>query len=125
MRTNYNKVIIYVIIFILILSFTYALDRITIVTADGSVINVPMNPSYTNITIRMRTDYGELSFPIMSISKITLVTNNIHSVQTFKGESVQGSITSPNIVLPTKYGTLTIPPSEIGKLVVSISNIAF
>lgn len=119
------KKLVYTVCFILFIGIVYGIDRITIVTTDGSVINIPMNPQYTNINIRVKTDYGELSFPIISINRITLVTNNIHSIQTFKGESVQGTITSPNIVLPTKYGNLTIPPNEIGKLVVIISNIGF
>ncbi|MFN4244762.1 MAG: hypothetical protein ACK4F9_01255 [Brevinematia bacterium] len=96
-------------------------DKLTIVTLDGSVINVPMDARYTNITIRIRTDYGDLNFNITSIQRILMVTNNVHSIQTFKGELVQGSITSPNIVVPTKYGNLTIPPGEISKLVVIVS----
>ncbi|MCX8029087.1 MAG: hypothetical protein N2712_03735 [Brevinematales bacterium] len=100
-------------------------DKLTIVTIDGSVINVPMPPQYTNINIRVRTDYGELNFNITSIQRITMVTNNVHSIQTFKGEMVKGTITSPNIVVPTKYGNLTIPPTEIGKMIVIITNVNF
>lgn len=103
-------------------SFVFC-NKLTIVTLDGSVINVPMNPQYTNIVIRVRTDYGDLSFNITSVQKILLITNNVHSVQTFRGEMVQGTITSPNIVVPTKYGNLTIPPAEISKLVVVLTNI--
>ncbi len=100
-------------------------DKLTIVTTDGSVINVPMTPQYTNITIRVRTEYGDLNFVITSIQRILMITNNVHSIQTFRGETIQGTITSPNIVVPTKYGNLTIPPTEIGKLIVIMSNINF
>ena len=106
--------------FIVVFTETFG-DKLTIVTLDGSVLNVPMNPQYTNITISVRTDYGDLSFYITSIQRILMVTNNVHSIQTFKGEVIQGNITSPNIVIPTKYGNLTIPPNEISKLVVIIS----
>lgn len=122
-----SKVVILTLFFV-VLSLMGVLgyaDKLTIVTLDGSVINVPMDAKYTNITIRVRTDYGELNFNITAIQRILLVTNNIHSIQTFKGEVIQGNITSPNIVVPTKYGNLTIPPNEIGKLVVMISNTNF
>ncbi|MEN2997564.1 MAG: hypothetical protein ABDH28_00780 [Brevinematia bacterium] len=121
------RVFVYIVFIILLLlvSLEGFCDRLTIVTLDGSVINVPMNPQYTNITIRIRTEYGELGFNITSIQKILLVTNNIHSVQTFKGEVIRGTITSPNIVVPTKYGSLTIPPGEIGKLIVVVTNKSF
>lgn len=118
---------IFLLVSIILLTFsgvTYG-NKLTIVTTDGSVINVPMLPQYTNIVVRVRTDYGELNMNITSIQKILLVTNNIHSIHTLKGEILQGTITSPNIVLPTRYGNLTIPPSEVGKLVVTMTNISF
>lgn len=122
------KKIFFITVLVMITLFTSIngfSDKLTIVTTDGSVINVPMTPQYTNITIRVRTEYGDLSFTITSIQRILMVTNNVHSIQTFKGESIQGTITSPNIVVPTKYGNLTIPPNEIGKLIVIMSNINF
>lgn len=115
--------IFFLVITVLLLFFSVADgNKLTIVTTDGSVINVPMLPQYTNIVVRVRTEYGDLNMNITSIQKILLVTNNIHSIHTFKGEMLQGTITSPNIVLPTKYGNLTIPPSEIGKLIVIMTN---
>ncbi len=102
---------------------SFALDRITLVTVDGSVINVPMNEAYTNITFQVRTSYGDLRFNIMDVKKIVMVTNNVHSIQTAKGESIEGNIISPNLVFPTRYGNLTIPPRDISKLLVIISNV--
>ena len=103
----------------------FSVDRITLVTTDGSVINVPMTPQYTNITFSLRSEYGNLSFNITIIDKIILVTNNVHSVYTKKGEIIQGTITSPSIVFPTRYGNLSVPPNEIGKLIVVATNVSF
>jgi hypothetical protein len=114
-----------VVIFVFVGVFAFSVDRITLVTTDGSVINVPMTLQYTNINFSLRSEYGNLTFNITIIDKIILVTNNVHSVYTKKGEIIQGTITSPNIVFPTRYGNLSVPPSEIGKLIVIMSNVSF
>jgi len=114
-----------VVIFVFVEVFAFSVDRITLVTTEGSVINVPMTPQYTNINFSLRSEYGNLTFNITIIDKIILVTNNVHSVYTKKGEIIQGTITSPNIVFPTRYGNLSVPPSEIGKLIVIMSNVTF
>ncbi len=114
-----------VVIFVFVGVFAFSVNRITLVTTDGSVINVPMIPQYTNINFSLRSEYGNLTFNITIIDKIILVTNNVHSVYTKKGEIIQGTITSPNIVFPTRYGNLSVPPTEIGKLIVIMSNVSF
>jgi len=120
-----KKIAVVLSILVLFSGLALAIDRITLVTTDGSVINIPMNPQYTNITFNLKSEYGNLTFNITIIDKVILVTNSIHSIYTKKGEVIQGTITSPSIVLPTKYGNLTVPPSEIGKLIVVMSNVTF